>query len=218
VSDEPTVTPDATTRDLAAARATLGLSVDQMASELGVTPHVVEAWESGRLAVPRKHAQHLAYRLAVAERERALAASGLAECAWLTAWEAAEVPHDRRLWEKHMLEGQKHLASCAVCNAREQYLRERFGPLPVPPMPAWVGVVQRVSAWLERRPVWARPAIVGATLVAAMTLVRVLLSLPLIIREPRNVVPALEALLFGAAIGGAVGAIVGVIRRRLRRG
>lgn len=215
-------TPDATSPAPAAAalsgdqmaglRARLGLTVDQFAAELGVTPHVLEAWERGSLGIPRRHAQIIAYRMALADREAALAASGLAECGWFRQWEDAEVPSSRGAWERHVADGRRHTSFCPVCQARETFLREHFPPLPALPVPRWFELLRGFSSWLRRWPDWARPPIVGALLVGGFTLVRVLLALPALARDG-TVATGLSSILVAAAAGGAGGALFVLLRR-----
>lgn len=195
------------------ARERLGLTVDQFAAELGITPHVLEAWERGTLAVPRRLAQIVAYRLGLADREAALAESGLPECGWFRAWENAEIPPARGAWESHMHAGRRHAALCPICQARDNFLRERFPPLPAPPVPRWFELLRAFSVWLRRWPEWARPAIVGALLLGGLTLGRVLLALPTLARDPSAISAGLANILVGAAAGAAGGAIYGALRR-----
>ena len=111
-----------TASEAAAARRSAGLTLEDLADELGVTPDIVRAWEAGAVAVPRRHAQHLAHRAAVAEREAALAASGLAECGrvaeLLGAAEAAPLDETPAAYEAV----EAHARACPVCQARERFV------------------------------------------------------------------------------------------------
>jgi transcriptional regulator with XRE-family HTH domain len=81
-----------TAAEAAAARSKLGVSQVQFAVEQNVTAAVVAAWEEGRIDMPRSVATKLRWELAQQERATALAASGLAECAWVGAFEKEPMP------------------------------------------------------------------------------------------------------------------------------
>src|SRR5687767_10103595 len=76
-----------TATELVTIRERLRLSVDQLAAELGITPHIVEAWERGSLAIPKDTALQLRWRTALEERQALIAASGLPECPTAVALE-----------------------------------------------------------------------------------------------------------------------------------
>jgi transcriptional regulator with XRE-family HTH domain len=202
-----------TASEAAAARRSAGLTLEDLADELGVTPGIVRAWEAGAVAVPRRHAQHLAHRAAVAEREAALAASGLAECGrvaeLLSAAEVSPLDETPACYEAV----EAHARACPLCQARERFVAERFGPLPEPPTPAWL----RPFEWLERAPAWARPAILGAAGLAAVVSLRVLVALPAVVSNPRKLGEALVAVLAAAAAGAAGGLAYSATRPTLKR-
>ena len=75
-----------TAEDLTRARTVLGLSPGELAAEIGLTEPVVRAWEDGSLRIPQQYAIQIVWRAAVAERQAALASSGLPECGWVTRW------------------------------------------------------------------------------------------------------------------------------------
>src|SRR5689334_1281184 len=105
--------------ELASARARLGASSDQLAAELGITPHVYEAWERGRLRMPPRYDRILRFRLALADREAALVASGLPDCAWMREWRDGALQGGS--FAKHLEAGRRHASQCAVCQARERF-------------------------------------------------------------------------------------------------
>src|SRR3954468_3156693 len=74
------------------ARERLGISGTALAYELGLTPHVVAAFEDGSVKVPETMAKEIQWRVAAMERHEALAASGLPSCSWLERWEETPVP------------------------------------------------------------------------------------------------------------------------------
>lgn len=93
------------------------------------------------------------------DRDAALAASGLPECADLRALHAsvggvAERADARRTRMDAVL---AHLSTCPTCLARRRYIEERFQPMPQPPMATsmrmlvWTfDAVGRVRRWVRR--------------------------------------------------------------------
>ena len=190
-----------TATEFNAARSILGLTDEAIAADYNVTPAVVRAWASGEVRVPKRIAQMLAFYAAAAEREAAMRANGLPACTW----------HDRRpnlsdldanaiQRESDMVTA--HIATCELCKARIRFEEENFGPMPLMPMPGWV----KLFAWVERVPPWARPAVVGAALLGAMVLIRVVFVIPFVVRDPGRLGEALIALV-AAASAGAVGGL-----------
>lgn len=185
--------------EVTAAREQLGATTEDLAAELALTPHVVRAWEEGRVRVPRRHAQLLRWRAAVAERQRALGESGLPQCGWVARWAAAPAP-GRGAQQALMA----HAAVCPTCVARARFIDEHFPPLPPRPL----GAPARALAWLLRRPAWVRPVILGAALVGTVVMLRVL---PLATREGGGGVLRMVAIvLLGTAAGAYVGAVGGL--------
>lgn len=198
--------------DVVAARRALRLSPDALAAELGLTPAVVTAWEAGTLAVPRRYARELAWRAAAAERQAALAASGLPECRWVADWEAAETAApagDVKAGLARLEALNAHAAACPTCGAREAYVAERFPPMPEPPVAEWAGAIGWVSERVGRLPAWLRPVATGALVVLALTALRVLLGLPRLMAAPGGWLVGLQALATGAGVGAALGAVYG---------
>ena len=204
--------------ELLTARQRLGLTPDQLAAELGIPPHAYRACEEGRATLPRHQAQMVTYRVAEAERDAALAASGLPECGWIADWDrrAPRADATPEATVRHLDEAQAHAGSCPTCQAREQFVRERFPEMPAPPVPGWVRVVGAAGDWLRARPAWARPALVGAAALAAMTLVRVLLLLLAAGPDRRVLFMAVVAVPLAAAAGAVGGLVYAVAGRPLR--
>ncbi|MEJ2217464.1 MAG: hypothetical protein P8099_12705 [Gemmatimonadota bacterium] len=162
--------------EAATARERLGFSPEQLAAELGVTEAEVEAWEAGRMAVPKSAARRLAWRAALAERKAALAASGLPECDWLKAWEAEPVPTKMKERVKRLEAANAHAAACPVCKARADYVKQHLPPLPEQPVPAWAGALRWFMAKVQLLPKWARPAAYGGALIGGIVVIRAALA------------------------------------------
>ncbi|HEX6536277.1 MAG TPA: hypothetical protein VF041_16925 [Gemmatimonadaceae bacterium] len=202
--------PPMSAAEVTAVREQLGATTEDLAAELALTPHVVRAWEEGRVRVPPRHAQLLRWRAAVAERQRALAESGLPQCGWVARWAAGPAPG--RAAQQALM---AHAAVCPTCVSRARYIDEHFPPLPPRPL----GAPARALAWLLRRPAWMRPVIIGAALVGTVVTLRVL---PLATSAGGGGALRMAAIvLLGAAAGAYVGAVGGlaftIARRPLRR-
>jgi len=131
-----------------AIRERIGLTREDLAAEFGMTPDVVAAWETGRVKVSKRIARELHWRQSALDREAALTASGLAECAWMLAWEQEPSPTSLKAQTAYLERGVAHARSCPVC------LQPRDAP-----RPAAIGVCARGHAAREgRRRCWP-PAI-----------------------------------------------------------
>lgn len=151
-----------TPEELIAMRQRLGLTPDAMAAELNLTPAVVNAWERGRIKPAGRVVKWLTWRGGMLDRDAALAASGLPECAELHALHArstantdtdAETPRERRARMDAVL---AHLGQCPACIARRRYIEERFPPMPRPPMATSVRILVWVFDRLTRARAWVR--------------------------------------------------------------
>lgn len=130
-----------------------------MAAELNLTPAVVVAWERGRIKPAQRVVQWLTWRAGMLDRDAALAASGLPECADLHALHTGlgttiESGKARRTRMDAVL---AHLGQCPTCIARRRYIEERFPPMPRPPMATpmrllvWAfDAFTRARAWMKR--------------------------------------------------------------------
>ena len=210
-----------TSEELLVARGALGFSHDALAAELGLTPAIVRAWERGKLAIPRAYADAVRWRLYVHERDRALAASGIASCQWVERFEAQPPARSTAEERRRLQTFVGHAEGCPMCVARHAFVREHFPDPPEPPLPAWIRFVSTAQARLRRLPEWARPAVTGALVFAALTLVRILLVFP----SPSRIgggwgsaaVTVFGALAAALLIGAAVGAAWGFVRRLLTK-
>ena len=210
-----------TSDELLAARGALGFSHDAMAAELGLTPAIVRAWERGSLAIPRVYADAVQWRVYVHARDVALAESGIAPCQWVERFEAQPPARSSAEERRRLQTFVAHAEGCSLCRARHAFVRERFPVPPEPPLPAWLRFLSAAQARLRRLPEWARPAVTGALVFGAMTLIRILLVFP----SPSRVggswattaITLVGAILAALVIGAAVGALWGVVRRFLAR-
>lgn len=196
------------------ARLTLGLRPEDVAVEVSATPDAVVAWETGRIRVPTHVATHLAWRLAVFERENALRSSGLAECDWLRAFENRPEPSGMNAHNRHVEELTTHLKTCETCRTRETYVSERFGPMPRAPLRGWLAIAVPIFDRINRLPAWARPAATGAVLFTGYSLFKVIFYIPTIARDPvRGSLAALGGITASASIGAVLGLLYGQYRR-----
>jgi hypothetical protein len=126
----------------------LGLTPDALAAELNLTPAIIEAWETGRINPSRRAEQWLTWRGAMLDRDEAVSASGLPECATLRAVASAisggDGPKTARQRADAVL---AHLATCPTCLARKRFLDERFPPMPPPPLPLGLALI----VWVHRQ-------------------------------------------------------------------
>jgi transcriptional regulator with XRE-family HTH domain len=145
------VTPE----ELVATRHRLGLTPESLAAELNLTPAVILAWERGRIRPTRRAQRWLAWRGAMLDRDDALAASGLPECAALRHVVATTREEGRSRSGSIVL---AHMATCDTCLARRRFLEERFPPLPPPPLPLPIVVMLSTQRAVERAWRWIRGA------------------------------------------------------------
>lgn len=188
-----------------AARETLGLSAKELALDLGLTPAVVESWESGSIRIPKAESQALRHRVAVHERTLALRSSGLPECAWVEEWERQlERTADDKLLD-HLTRMEQHESGCSTCRARAEYLEARFPPLPPLRPRGWVGAVGWVIEQGERLPKWARTPAWMAAVFLAFTLFRGLMQGARLVADDQARETFLLALPITIGLGAAVG-------------
>jgi len=194
--------------DLSAARAELGLTAEQFATELELTPERYAAYEAGRAKLPKYQAKLVAFQLAYSRRDQALAKSGLPPCPWVEQLEReASSDAEPETGTSYLQRLQAHVKSCDICQARERFVRERFPDMPDLPMPGGMGILLGAMSWVEDRPEWMRPALYGAALLAAMTSLRVVFLVFGAFRHPKLLLWAVGAMAL-AALGGAAGGLV----------
>lgn len=199
-------------KEAIAARESLELTRDGAAAEFNLAPSVVAAWESGDIPVPKQIEQKLRWRTAAKERIDALTTSGLEECEWRKNWEARPAPSDLKALTKYYEEGIAHAKTCQICAAREKYIRDRFGEMPPAPLEGWMKIFGMVAAPIERFPRWAQPAGWMAVAFGVYSLLRVVLMLPSLARNPQYWPVALGGLALSISIGAGVGLIYGGFR------
>ena len=204
--------------ELAAARAQLGLTPEQLAAELGIPPHAYAACEAGGAELPRNLAEIVAYRAAAAERGAALAASGLPECEWIAQWDREAPDGGAKLatMQAYLERAREHTETCPVCQARDRFVAERFPEMPPPPMSTGMRAFDATMRWVEARPAWMRPALYGAAALALMTSVRAVFMLLGAFRQPRLALLAIGAIVAAAAAGAIGGLVYYFLGRPLR--
>jgi hypothetical protein len=202
-----------TAGEFTAARDALAMTDEQVAADFGVTPAVVRAWATGTLRVPARHAQLLRWRVAGTQRTQALMASGLPECDYIRAWDAAPIPTSAAARTRDIEKATAHMEGCPVCLARTRFLEERFGAMPELPLPGWM----RMVAWIDRLPQGVRPAVVGALILAGLVAVKILLAVPELVNNPGRLRGAFLEMLV-AASAGAIGGFAYTVARPTLRG
>ncbi len=199
------------------ARDALGLTQEEMAASFGMTPNVVAGWEDGRVNVPRSVAAMLQWTAAGIERRNALAASGLATCDWVQAFENEPDPAgaERRAEREARLDA--HMQSCEVCKARVVYIAERFPPMPRPPVTGWLAIALPIYERIQRLPQWAQPPAIGAAACLAYSVIKLVFLLPRLgAMGVKGVLVVVGGFAASAALG-VVGGLVYVAYRRFRR-
>ena len=199
--------------DFQATRERLQQSDEELSELLGVSPDTVLAWTEGRKEVPRRYVQQLEWLAVSAEREDALRNSGLPECDWMRAHSAKPLADDQDAVLQHLEAANDHADVCQVCTAREKFVEERFGPMPPMPQSGWM----RVFAWVERMPVWMRPAAIGAAILGIIVSLRVAFALPVLFSNPAKLAEALLAVAAAAGAGAVGGFAYTLTRPSLRR-
>lgn len=208
-----------TASELEAARTRLGLSEKEFASELGMPVDWYVDFEAGRSKLPKKEAEWVAYRLACAERDDALAKSGLPTCQWIEQWRREQPPASAKLEKRvaYYESGEAHAKACPTCLAREQFVKEHFPNMPQPPVSGWMRALRATATWIAARPEWSRPAFYGAIILAAMTLIRLPILLVRGVRQPNLLLTALGIVLAASLAGAGGGLVYSFIGRPARR-
>lgn len=213
------VATEMTAADLARARAMLGLSPGELAAEIGMTEPVVRAWEDGSLRIPHQYAIQIVWRAAVAERQAALASSGLPECAWVTRWMDAAPPQGGPAQRAHFEALRRHAAVCPHCTARARFVEQNFPPMPDLPVPPAVRALRTIGTALKRLPQWLRATVVGSVAVGVLTIVR--MAGMAVAGEGPSPLDALVLIVgsffVGAYLGAVAGITYGIVRDPLRK-
>ncbi len=197
-----------TSGEFAVIREQLGMSDDDLASKLGVSARLVQKWGDGRMEIADRFAfalQSLAY---AKRREDLLASVKITACPIADGVVARSRGGDK-LSTTELLNFNRHVRLCPVCQARESYVTSKLGSVPrrAPPKSVAGRVYLWVAEQIGRLPEWARPAAGGATILFAVTAGRLLFAIPAIVlsgRTLREFAPIL-AVPFVAAFGGAAG-------------
>jgi DNA-binding XRE family transcriptional regulator len=198
-----------TADEAVAARKWLGLTQEELASDLGLTPHVVAAWENGTVRIPKSLEVQLRYEAAVAERHAAFSTSGLPECELDNAWASESIPDDLKGHTAYLERGLQHRTTCPTCLAREKYIEERFGKMPPIPMSNSMRVFGALFERIERLPRWARPGAWVAMAFGAYSIVRIVFALPLLVRSPEYWAVSFQGLAVSVSMGAAIGLLYG---------
>jgi transcriptional regulator with XRE-family HTH domain len=195
-----------TIQEFTALREQLGISDDELATELDVTPRLIQKWRDGRVAIGERFAlalQSLAFRK---RSDALLATSGLSACP-VVEDTSARVRTGEKLSTNDLLNLDRHMRTCAVCKARERHVAQHLGPAPAPPRSVTGRIYMRVAGRIGLLPEWARPAAGGAIILFAFVAARDIFALPFLILRGAPVGQWLPMVLvpFAAALGGAAG-------------
>lgn len=153
------------------------------------------------------------------QRSRALAASGLPDCDWVVSWSKGNADlTDFDEIAKSFEALNEHGEHCPTCQQRTQYLAQRFPPMDPYPVGGQLGLLVKASDWLDRLPSWARPAAVGAAILAAMTLPGAAIgALVQGIDDPNMIVILPFAVLMASGAGAVGGLVYSFLGRPLRK-
>jgi hypothetical protein len=193
-----------------------GLGVDGLAEALHKHPDEVRAWTTIEGRLPGFVQREVDWVLAVDERARLMAASGLPTCAWMVA-HATVPPGNREALRAYVREVEAHRRDCEVCRRRAAYA-DTLPPLPPLPMPATARALGWISRQVGRLPRWARPAAVGAMVIGGWTAARAALELLLhpSAFSARSLLTVVEAIGVGAYAGLVGGLAYHLVREPTR--
>lgn len=108
----------------------LGQSPERLAEDLGVSGDTIREWQTGTRRVPARYARLIEWFAIAAEREAALAKSGLPECDWVSRWESTQELSDPEKELERLRVLEIHQNECPTCRARTAYLNKGFPALP----------------------------------------------------------------------------------------
>ena len=202
--------------EFAAARQTLGASLEDLAVSLDLTPDIIAAFENGSVSIPKDIAGEMTWRVATFERLDALSKSGLPECPWLIKWQAAPIPSRSSEKVKRLTELTTHAAKCPTCMAREKFMLDRFGAMPERPVTGWQGWLVALMRQIDRLPSWMRPGVRVALFFLAFSAFKLVLLMPKLrlAEHPWPIVA--EAFVISGSIGFAVGSLYAAVKWLLR--
>jgi len=190
----------------------MSATAQELAISLDLTPRIVAAFEDGSLAIPGKTAAEMTWRVATIDRREALSSSGLPECRWIDDWKAEPKPSDTRAQNKRIVALSKHVSTCPICQAREKFVEDRFGPMPKRPVTGWLGAMVAIGKQVDRLPPWMRPGVRVALFFIAYSAFRLLLMAPRLQHTPNAWLAVTEGFGASAAIGFAVGSLYGLFK------
>lgn len=169
-----------------AAREALGWTQERLADEMGVLPVEAAAWESGAVAIPRREADVLQWRIELAAYESRMPRR---DCGWMHAnadrlWRMDALgPHHAALAEGELGAHQRGCAECArVLRARQA------DPPPDPPAPPGVlGGLSGLRRRIARMPAWLRLPLQAVDMALALTPGYLLVNLVLLVQGSEGV-------------------------------
>ena len=203
-----------TPHNVQATRQFLGLTPEQLASELDVTPAVVHAWERGDTSPSKHHLRLLEWHRAVHERKQLMHAKGLAPCSTATRL-FEDLMKAPRAGTREQRALDEHEAVCPTCLAAAEF-EKTLPPLPDYPLGPLNRAFVALSERIGRLPAWARPAAWGALFIGALVLLRAFAFLLLGNFDWRVLGVVALGLLLGAYLGAVGGIVYYFVRPRAR--
>ena len=202
-------------RDVQTTRQFLGLTPEQLASELDVTPAVIIAWERGETSPSKHHLRLLEWHRAVRERQQLMHTKGLAQCS--TARQLLEdLMKAPRAGTREQRALDEHEATCPTCIATAAY-EKTLPPLPDYPLGPLNRAFTALPERIGRLPPWARPAAWGAVFIGALVLLRAFAFLLLGNFDWRVLIVVPLGLLLGGYLGAVGGIVYYFVRPRTRQ-
>jgi hypothetical protein len=112
------------------------------------------------------------YEAEIERRQRTVNAAGLAQCEWMAAHATFAAAPDVRTVKRLVAEVKAHIATCPICNARNEYAEAHFGTMPAQPR----SLGDRLLLALASLPEWSQPAVGGAIGIGGIVALRVVFA------------------------------------------
>ena len=179
----------------------LGETDEDLALSLLVPQSRFKSWVSGQAQIPKRVAAQLRTFCAQKKLELAMEAANIPHCEWMDR-ESTTLPDPGEM-RAYLQRIKSHAASCAVCKARHDFASQYGGAPAIPRLQ----LIDLPFAAIAKLPEWSWPAVLGASLLAALTAARMLFLWPIAFGSLSN---ARESafIIFAAAAAGASGGLM----------